>query len=315
MVADQSTIFAEDDAPVTERETISPSSTLIQAVLAYKNQMEESGFSEHTIKAFNGDLRLLQNFHGPDTPIHEIGTDELNQFLYWLQYQRGVPCSPKSYARRVTTLKSFFGWLTSIRITPFDPAAALIHKRVVTQLPPILAAEEVDRLLAVTEAHMQALKPDARPHLLVNLVLQTSMKKAECMRLTPDDFERSDPQHPTVLIRYQDPRLLHKERRIEIAPEVLVALAQYLAEYNPTTNIFECTPRNLEYVLADMAREAKIPGGVSFESLRWTCALRDFRDGLADDKHRYKMGLSKVTWRETLNKLEKLNSGEKEMKH
>ena len=79
---------------------------------------KNSGFSEHTVKAFTGDLRLLQNFHGPDTPIHEIGNDELNQFLYWLQYERGVPCSPKSYARRVTTMKSFFGWLTSIRITP-----------------------------------------------------------------------------------------------------------------------------------------------------------------------------------------------------
>ena len=186
----------------------------------------------------------------------------------------------------------------------------MIHKRVVTQLPPTLADEEVDRLLAVTEAHTTALKPDARPHLLVNLILQTGMKKAECMRLTPDDFERSDPDHPTVLIRYQDPRLLHKERRLEVSPEVIETLDQYLEQYRPTTNIFECTPRNLEYVLADMAREAKIPKGVSFEALRWTCALRDFRDGLADDKHRYKMGLSKVTWRETVNKLEKLNAGE-----
>jgi integrase/recombinase XerD len=309
-MADQITVFPGDDAPVADREPLSPSSSLMEGVLAYKVHMEESGFSEHTIKAFTGDLRLLQNFHGPDTSIHEIGNDELNQFLYWLQYERGVPCSPKSYARRVTTLKSFFGWLTSIRITPFDPAAALIHKRVVTQLPPILSDEDVDRLLAATEAHTVALKPDARPHLLVTLILQTGMKKAECMRLTPDDFERSDPDHPTVFIQYQDPRLLHKERRLEIAPEVMETLDQYLEQYRPTSNIFECTPRNLEYVLADVAHEAKIPNGVSFEALRWTCALRDFRDGLPDDKHRYKMGLSKVTWRETVNKLEKLNAGQ-----
>lgn len=310
MVADQTQIFAEKDAPVSDREVLSPSSTLTEAVLGYRAHMEESAFSEHTVKAFFGDLRLLQNFHGPDTPIHEIGTDELNQFLYWLEYQRGVPCSPKSYARRVTTLKSFFGWLTSIRITIADPAAAIIHKRVVTQLPPVLSDAEVDRLLETTESYLHRAKPDARPHLLVNLILQTGMKKAECMRLTPDDFERSDPAQPTVLIRYQDPRLLHKERRLNVSPELIETLDQYLSQSNPTTNIFECTPRNLEYVLADAASDAKIANGVSFEALRWTCALRDFRDELSNEKHRYKLGLSKVTWREAINKLEKLQAGQ-----
>ena len=311
MVADQTSMIPEVDTPVSDKEALSPSSTLTQAILAYQTYMQEAGFSEHTVKAFSGDLRLLQNFHGPDSPIYELGTQELNQFLYWLEYERGVPCSPKSYARRVTTLKSFFGWLTSIRITISDPASKILHKRVVTQLPPVLTEEEVDRLLEVTESLTEAAKPDVRPHLLTNLILQTGIKKAECMRLTKDDFEDDDPEHPTVFIRYNDPRLLHKERRLEIAPELLETLAQYLEQYEPTENIFECTPRNLEYVLADMAELAKIPGGVSFEALRWTCALRDFRDGLPDEKHRYKMGLSKVTWRETINKLEKLNSGEK----
>jgi hypothetical protein len=55
-----------------------------------------------------------------------------------------------------------------------------------------------------------------------------------------------------------------------------------------------------------------LPNKASFESLRWTSALRDYRDGASADKLRYKMGLSKVTWRETENKLEKLNSGDSE---
>lgn len=309
MAIDQSTMLSESDAPVSEREALSPNSTLMAAVIAYQDYMKEAGFSDHTVKAFTGDLRLLQNYLGPDTPVHEVGNQELNQFLYWLQYERGVPCSPKSYARRVTTLKNFFGWLTSIRVTISDPAAAIIHQRVVTQLPPVLKDDEVDRLLAVTEGMLSGTKPDARPHLLVTLVLETAMKKAEVMRLTVDDFEESDPKRPTVLIRYNDPRLMHKERRLEISPEVIKTLNQYVDEHQVTSTIFECTPRNLEYVLADAAREAKIPNGVSFEALRWTSSLRDYRDGLDDETHRYKMGLSKVTWRETLNKLDKLDAG------
>jgi predicted transcriptional regulator len=61
-----------------------------------------------------------------------------------------------------------------------------------------------------------------------------------------------------------------------------------------------------------MAKLAQIPGGVSFESLRWTSAVRDFKDGMSHDKLQVKMGLSKVTFRETLKKLEKLAKGEKE---
>ncbi len=312
MATEHPIVFPEADAPLPKKKSIGPNASLLATVEAYRDYMESAGFSTHTVKAFSGDLRLFQNYVGSDTLVHDLGTNELNQFLYWLQYKRGVSCSPKSYARRVTTLKSFFGWLTSIKVTPFDPAAAVLHQRITTPLPVILQDEEVDRLLEVTEKLTTGKKADPRPHLLVNLLLQTGIKKAECMRLTIDDFEDADPESPTVLIRYQDLRMLHKERRIDVSPELMDTLKQYLALYKPVERVFECTARNLEYVLTDMAKLAQIPGGVSFESLRWTSAVRDFKDGMSHDKLQVKMGLSKVTFRETLKKLEKLANGEKE---
>lgn len=312
MAQEQSIMFPQAEELQPKKKPLSPNSTLRAAILGYENYMEESGFSIHTIKAFRGDLRLLERYVGPNILIHQLGTPELNQFLYWLQYERGVPCSSKSYARRVTTLKSFFGWLTSIKITPFDPAAPIIHQRITTPLPVVLTDEEVDRLLETTEKMTTALKADVRPHLLVSLILQTGMKKAECMRLTPDDFEDSDPKQPTVLIRYDNPRLLHKERRLDVSPELMVTLDQYLDAYKPDVNIFECTPRNLEYVLSDAAEAGNVDSGAAFETLRWTCAFRDYRDGVPPDKIRDKLGLSKVTFRETLGKLEKLAGNDEE---
>lgn len=301
-------MLLETDNLVSNRAApLSAESTLLAAALVHQDYMTETGFSLHTVKAFAGDLRLLQNFHGPDMPIHRFGTHELNQFLYWLQYERDVPCSSKSYARRVTTLKNFFGWLTSIKVLSFDPAAALIHYRVTTPLPTILNSNEIDDLLTVTENYTADEKrPDPRPHLLVNLLLQTGIKKAECMRLSREDFEALNPKRPTVLIRYDNPRLMHKERRLNVSTELLDILEQYLEIYEPRERLFECTPRNLEYVLTDMANEADLSNSASFEILRWTCAFRDFQDGLPQDQLRDKLGLSKVTWRETLQKLEKL---------
>lgn len=291
--------------PVTQIKSIDSNSSLVNTISAYHDYMVRQGFSEHTVKAFLGDLRLLKKYFGPGVVISKLGTKELNDFLTWLLHYRGVPCSPKSYSRRVTTLKSFFGWLTGIKVLPYDPAAALVHAKVRTPLPQYLKDDEVERLLDATEEKLQPPKPDPRPYLLVHLLLQTGMKKSECAGIALRDIDRSGDE-PTVLIRYSSPRMQHKERKLAFATELLPVLDQYLEQYGPEEQLFECTPRNLEYVLADVSELADLPSQASFEMLRWTSAVRDFRDGMDEDHLRKKMGLSKITWRETSEKLAKL---------
>ena len=104
--------------------SLTHASTLFQAAQVFELYMSNESFSMHTIKAFRGDLRLLGRYLGDDRPVGRIATADLNQFLEWLLHERGVPCSPKSYARRVTTLKVFFKWLHKGGVLPEDPAAA-----------------------------------------------------------------------------------------------------------------------------------------------------------------------------------------------
>lgn len=291
--------------PISQIKSIDSTSSLALVASAYYDHMVRQGFSEHTVKAFAGDLRLLQKYFGGSMVISKLGTKELNDFLTWLLHYRGVPCSPKSYARRVTTLKSFFGWLASIKIVPYDPAAAIVHTRAKAPLPAFLNDDEVEKLLEAAEKKLNGPKPDPRPYLLVHFILQTGMKKAECVGLGLRDIDRSG-QEPSALIRYSNPRMQHKERKLAFATELLPVLDQYLEKYQPQENLFECTPRNLEYVLADISELANLPHQVSFEMLRWTSALRDFRDGMDHDHLRKKLGLSKITWRETSEKLAKI---------
>ncbi len=311
MVDEQMPLFPQRGAkgqygpPVTQIKSIDANSSLASAAGAYYDHMVRQGFSEHTIKAFAGDLRLLQKYFGPSMSIAKLGTKNLNDFLTWLLHYRGVPCSPKSYARRVTTLKSFFGWLTGTKVLPHDPAAAIIHARAKAPLPQFLNDDQVEKLLDAAEQKLTGPKPDPRPYLLAHLVLQTGIKKAECVGIALRDIDRSGPE-PTVLIRYSNPRMQHKERKLAFAKELLPVLDQYLDKYQPRENLFECTPRNLEYVLADISELAGLADQVSFEMLRWTCAVRDYRDDMDHDHLRKKLGLSKITWRETSEKLAKL---------
>lgn len=291
--------------PITQIKSVRAESSLASAASAYYDHMVRQGFSEHTIKAFAGDLRLVQKYFGPNMAINKIGTRNLNDFLTWLLHYRGVPCSPKSYARRVTTLKSFFGWLTSIKVLPQDPAAPIVHARAKAPLPQFLNDDQVEKLLNAAEQKLGDPKPDPRPYLLAHLILQTGMKKSECVGIALRDIDRSG-NEPSVLIRYSNPRMQHKERRLTFAAELLPVLDQYLEKYQPKEYLFECTPRNLEYVLADISELAGLPEQVSFEMLRWTSAIRDYRDGMDHEHLRKKLGLSKITWRETSEKLVKI---------
>jgi integrase/recombinase XerD len=281
-------------------------SSLAAAMTSFHGYMIRQGFSDNTIKAFQADLRLFSKYMAPNKAIGRIGQSDLEQFLVWMKADRGVPCSPKSYARRLTTLKVFFGWLAEISALTGDPAVAIPHDHPTTPLPEILYDDQVAALLRVTRDLLWAKEPDARPYLLVTLLIQTGIKKGECAEIKREHIDLSNPQAPVLYVRYEDPRKNLKERKLALGPNFAAAYKQYLREYEPKEYIFECTPRNLEYVLEDAAQLAEIAGGVSFEQLRWTCAVRDYRNGMPQDQLRQKLGLSEISWRETLPKIQKL---------
>jgi site-specific recombinase XerD len=292
-------------APPPFEETAS----ITAALGAFEEHMRREGFSDNTIKAFRSDLNILIQFTGAGRAVGEISTADLNDYLEWLQVGRGVPCNAKSLARRLTTLKVFFGWLTEVGVLDVDPAAPVAHKPVSTPLPQILNDEEVERMLAATQAIRHAgggARPDARPHLLVTLLLQTSIKKGECMNIVLNHLDFTDPDSPAVWIRYQDPRRRHKERKLRLPKEWPAAYDEYKTQHKVEEALFPCTARNLEYVLADVAQAADLSNGLSFEMLRWTCAARDYQAQMAAERQRQKMGLSKASWREVKVKLARL---------
>lgn len=285
---------------------LTPQSSLRAAKSAFEVHMHHEGFTENTIKAFQSDLNILTDFIGAWTAIGEISTQDLTRFTEWLTNDREAPCSPKSLARRITTLKVFFGWLAEDEVLPRDPAAPVVHKPVRTPLPDILTNHQVERVLRVTEALRQAEDPDARPHLLVTLLLHTGIKKSECMGITMNHIDLDDPSQPILWIRYANPQRRHKERKLRLPTWWPTVLAEYRAQYQIEDTLFPCTARNLEYVLSNVAERAGLHQGISFEMLRWTCAVRDYKAGMKPKKLRQKLGLSKITWRQTSQKIAKL---------
>ncbi len=289
------------------KSTLTARSPLQVAVGAYHAHIEDGPLSPHTVKSFMYDLNILIEFATPARPIGQIAHRDLENFIDWLQHGRGVPCNAKSLSRRITTLKAFFRWLNESGVIADDPAAPIAHRPVATRLPDILTEEHIQNVLAAADQFRHnADKPDARPYLLITLLLKTGIKKSECMAIRLDHIDLSDPDEPVLWIRYSDPRYHHKERKLKLDPVWPGVLAEYKAQYSIDHTLFPCTPRMLEYVLADVGNRAGLPKQLSFEMLRWTCAVRDRRGGTQEDTLRHKLGLSEERWFEAWPKIEKL---------
>jgi site-specific recombinase XerD len=295
-----------ESLPIAENVPLHTGSSLAAAITAYHEQMKRQGLSPHTIQAFGGDLNLFRKYIGDNILLKSITTETINQFLNWLRYERGVPCQPKSYQRRLTTLKVFFSWLRQTHIIADDPAAPIAHIPVSSPLPVILYDDQIAKLLDAARQFLNAEKSDARPLLLVTLVLSTGIKKNEAMSIRLSDLDAADAKHAALYVRYADAKKRHKERKLKLSPEFATALPRYIEQHKPKEFLFECTARNLEYVLADLAKLTGLGETVSFESLRWTCAVQDYKNGMPEDHIRQKLGLSTITWEEAGERLKTL---------
>ena len=285
---------------------LTPDSSLAAASGAFQTHLLRQGFSLHTLRAFRSDLNLLAQYAGPGTLIRRMTTAKLNDFLYWLSQERAQPCNAKSLARRITTLKVFFKWLADTEVLRHDPAETLVHQPVPSRLPDILYDDQVDNLRQVARTlkdHPD--QPDARPYLLVTLLLTTGIKKSECMAIALDHLELKATGGPVLYIRYANPKHHHKERKLRLPPDFGEVYRLYREQHQPQVKLFECTPRNLEYVLSDLATRASLPD-VSFEILRMTSAVRDYKNGMEPDTLRQKLGLSRITWADTGEKVKRL---------
>ncbi|MGB7338193.1 MAG: tyrosine-type recombinase/integrase [Phototrophicaceae bacterium] len=268
----------------------------------FKRYLTREGKSAHTVKAFIGDMKLLCEHSGDDTLIGDFSTTSLNEYLDWMENHRGVACSRKTYARRVTTLKVYFKWLKHLEALKRDPALAILQRSGPAPLSNVLTNEQVDAVLEVARSQKKGDNQDYRPELLFRLLLQTGIKKSEAGRLTLEDFDR---EHPNVIIKHKA-KNIYKERRITLDSDFMLLLELYTEQYHPKDAVFTCTTRNLEYILTDLGKDAGVPFKLSFEVMRWTMGLREWRAGEDEDEIREKLGLSQTSWYETSNKIKRL---------
>lgn len=297
--------MSADAAPHT---AINARSLLPPAIQAWALYLDDQGNAENTVKAFTSDLSLLEDYLPADQAIGSITTNDLNNFLNWMQKERGVPCSPKTLARRITSLKAFFRWLQGAGAILADPAERVVQKSVLSPLPDVLSVQEMDVVLGTADRMRRAKDGDSRHAALAGLLLATGIKKAECLALTTSHVDLDAAGGPMLFVRYKNPKHRYKERKIALPESWLPAYEQYRQQNDLGEGLFPWSPRRLEYLLQELGEAAGLDKQLSFLMCRWTCALNDMNEGMEEEKIRQKLGISEIQWREVGMKLKRLQS-------
>jgi site-specific recombinase XerD len=286
-------------APAVEIVPPTAESSLMECAPAYQEYLRLTNHSRYTVNCFLSDLRLLSEYLGKDTPVGRIANGDLTRWMMHLRWERGHQPAPKTMARRATFLKNFFGWLASEGITPENPAAGIVLTRPLPPLPEMLYEEEIKLLEA-------AATEDSRSQCMVMLLLHAGLKKEELMALQLNHFDLTDPTHPALSIQFTDQVKQRKQRRMTLPSEFTEAFQRYLTKYRPQLKVFDCTDRNLNYILARAVRKAGIQKRVTLQLLRDTYAVRQLQEGIPLDTLREKLGLSEEAWKEASEKYRKL---------
>lgn len=168
----------------------------------------ERGRSEHTIRAYVGDLQRLADVVSTDLGIVDPAGLTLPALRHWLARERATT-SDKTVARRVASVRNFTAWAQRKGYVHDDPGALLASPKVARTLPPVLKQQQAARLLDLAATAADDESPERiRDLAVLELLYATGIRVGECAGLDLTDID----------LRGQTVRVLGKGRKERVVP-------------------------------------------------------------------------------------------------
>lgn len=275
---------------VTPRVPPSPHVTLDQAIPDYVTALAAQGRSQHTLKSFELDLRLLRGQLG-NRAVGAIELGHLRQFIAWVRLTRDN--APNSLRRKVATLKNFFGYLRDEGYLTTSPADALPYPDAYVALPEFLEEDAAQRLVAAAEGN-----PFWRA--LIVLMLDTGLKRDEVLALRVADLhlEREPDQGSYLVVRETDAAKRLRSRRLPLPPRLRDALEEYfhtVPRSGGESRVFDISVRGINFIVETCGARAGVVTSkprLTPQVLRETFAVARMRQRVREERRRQAEGLN-----------------------
>lgn len=150
----------------------------------------EKRFSSNTILAYRNDLEQFLRFLNHEFDFTAIQAQHTH-IRSWIIELLAIDIAPRSIRRKLSTLKTYFKFLLLRGYTEHNPMLKVIAPKVGKRLPVFVQVGKLDHLLENVEFGEDY--PGARDHLIIELLYNTGMRRAELinLKLTDIDFGRS----------------------------------------------------------------------------------------------------------------------------
>lgn len=150
----------------------------------------ERGRSEHTVRAYLGDVRSLLTHLVEADPDPRLEDLDLNTLRGWLSAQAAAGVARTTLARRTAAARTFTAWLTRTRRIPRDPGVRLTAPKTHRTLPAVLRQEQAEEAMRAAESGAAELDPVAlRDRLIVELLYASGIRVGELCGLDLGDVD------------------------------------------------------------------------------------------------------------------------------
>lgn len=225
----------------------------------------EKNYSSHTLLNYQVDLGDFNNFI-KQMPLEKVDYLSLRRYLAHLKNR---DLKPRSIARKLSCLRSFFKFLCRDGYLKVNPALSLTTFRLDKHLPSFLTEEEVVKLLQMPEGSDER---GLRDWAILETFYSTGMRISELVDLNIEDIDFIS---GVTKVRGKG----KKERLAPVGEHALKAIKAYLDKRKRqipalflNKNGSRLTTRGTRGIVRKYIRLASLSGGVSAHTLRHSFA-------------------------------------------
>ena len=219
-----------------------------------KHLSDERNYSEHTVKAYRGDLENFRDFLlKEEKKIEDADIATINAYVSTLYGKN----SPASVERKISAVRSFFSYLVRKDIVAQNPAKLVRTPKKEKHLPVFLSVDEVFNLVDVKDPERSPLR--VRDRAVLELLYSSGLRVSELAGATLADLSIGE-----AIIRVRGKG--NKERIVPVGSKALSALGEYLdirEELKPVSDRIFLNSRGRGITTRSLARIIKKYGLVS----------------------------------------------------
>ena len=221
----------------------------------------EKGLSRNTAQAYSDDVdKLTRYLADAGVGVEHAATDDLERFVCTLQ---DLGIQPRSQARIISGVKSFYKFLRMEGYMDSDPTELLLTPRIGRHLPEVLTVAEIDAMIGCID---MSKAEGQRNRAIIEVLYGCGLRVSELVTLRLSQLYIEE-RYIVILGKG------NKQRLVPISPVAIEQISLYLEQ----TRSRQTPQRGSEDILFLNRRGAMLTRQMIFHIVKQLCALAGIR--------------------------------------